>query len=166
MAPQDFHGNQLIDSIESYAAVHQPSGLAGFELELTEQDIVDLDIDMLAKLDKAIEAGVRIAIDDFGTRYSSLSRLTDLPLHRLKIDHSFVSNITHPKGEEVVRLIISLASALNLDITAEGVETIAQRDLLIKFGCLHAQGWLYEKALPLAELLTLPQVLPTHELTE
>lgn len=163
VAPQDFLGDQLTNEVEAYAAYHQPHGLAGFELELTEQDIVDLDVDMIAKLDRLIETGVRVAIDDFGTRYSSLSRLTSLPLHRLKIDCAFVANITDNKGEEVVRLIISLAKALNLDITAEGVETIEQRDRLIELGCVHAQGWLYEKALPLADLLQLPQYLSPHQ---
>ncbi len=163
VAPQDFHDDGLIHEVETYAANHPPQGVSGFELELTEQDIVDLDIDMMAKLDKLIDAGIRVAIDDFGTRYSSLSRLTTLPLHRLKIDCAFVSNITDSRGEEVVRLIISLAKALNLDITAEGVETIAQRDRLIELGCIHAQGWLYQKALPLPELLALPQHLPPRE---
>ena len=163
VAPQDFLGDQLTNEVEAYAAYHQPQGLAGFELELTEQDIVDLDVDMISKLDRLIEAGVRVAIDDFGTRYSSLSRLTSLPLHRLKIDCAFVANIADAKGEEVVRLIISLAKALNLDITAEGVETIEQRDRLIELGCIHAQGWLYEKALPLADLLQLPQYLTPRE---
>lgn len=158
-APHDFQGNQLIETIEAYSAAHQPLGLTGFELELTEQDIVDLDIDILAKLDQVIQTGIHVAIDDFGTKYSSLARLTDLPLHRLKIDQAFVANIMHPKGEEVVRLIISLARALDLDITAEGVETTKQRDLLIKFGCVHAQGWLYEKALSLSDLLQLPLTL-------
>lgn len=162
-APQDFHDNLLVETIEAYAAHLNPIGIAGLELELTEQDIVDLDIDMLAKLDKLIEMGIRVAIDDFGTRYSSLSRLTDLPLHRLKIDHAFVANVASEKGEEVVRLIISLAKALALDLTAEGIETIHQRDLLIEFGCIHAQGWLYQNALPLAELMQLPQILTPQE---
>ncbi|MFW9612169.1 MAG: putative bifunctional diguanylate cyclase/phosphodiesterase [Fluviibacter sp.] len=157
-APNDFHGNQLLDTIESYAA-RQPHGLAGLELELTEQDIVDLDVDMVAQLNRLIDAGIRVAIDDFGTRYSSLSRLTTLPLHRLKIDAAFVANIAHEKGEEIVHLIISLARTLELDITAEGVETFYQRDRLIELGCLHAQGWLYHKALPLAELLQLAPTL-------
>lgn len=165
VAPQDFHGNQLIETMEDYATRQQPEKLTGIELELTEQHIVDLDIDMLAKLDKLINIGIKVAIDDFGTRYSSLSRLTDLPLHRLKIDHAFVTNITQPKGEEVVRLIISLAKALNLDVTAEGVETTKQRDLLIKFGCVHAQGWLYQKALTLDDLLRLPELLIPQEQT-
>jgi diguanylate cyclase (GGDEF)-like protein len=163
VAPEDFRDNQLIETIEAYTSDLQPIGLSGLEIELTEQDIVDLDIDMLAKLDKLIEMGVRVAIDDFGTRYSSLSRLTDLPLHRLKIDHAFVANIATEKGEEVIRLIISLAKALDLDLTAEGVESIHQRDLLIELGCINAQGWLYQKALPLEELLQLPQILTLRE---
>ena len=114
---------------------------------------------MVAQLNRLIDAGIRVAIDDFGTRYSSLSRLTTLPLHRLKIDAAFVANIAHEKGEEIVHLIISLARTLELDITAEGVETFYQRDRLIELGCLHAQGWLYHKALPLAELLQLAPTL-------
>lgn len=157
-APTDFHGNQLLDTIESYAA-RQPHGIAGLELELTEQDIVDLDVDMLTQLNRLIDAGIRVAIDDFGTRYSSLSRLTTLPLHRLKIDAAFVASIGHDKGEEIVHLIISLARALELDLTAEGVETFYQRDRLIELGCLHAQGWLYHKAVPLVELLQLAPTL-------
>lgn len=157
-SPQDFHDNQLLETIEAYAA-QQSDGLANLELELTEQDVVDLDVDMTAKLNQLINVGIRVAIDDFGTRYSSLSRLTALPLHRLKIDLSFVSNITHDKGEQVVRMIISLARSLNLDITAEGVETLQQRDLLIEFGCRHGQGWLYSKALSINSLIQLPRVL-------
>lgn len=162
ISPQDFHDASLIHLIENHAK-SQPYGLRGFELELTEQDIVDLDVDMQFKLDRLIDLGMRVAIDDFGTRYSSLARLTALPLHRLKIDFAFVANITEPKGEEVIRLIISLAKVLDLDITAEGVETLEQRDLLIQFGCNHAQGWLYEKAVPLETLLQQPQTLRPQE---
>ena len=161
-SPADFHGNELIETIEAYASL-QPDRLAGFELELTEQDIVDLDIDMMEKLNRLIKSGIRVAIDDFGTRYSSLSRLTDLPLHRLKIDASFVSNIGNKKGEEIIRLIISLATAMELDLTAEGVESIKQRDHLLELGCLHAQGWLYHKAVSLEEALELPQIIDPVE---
>ena len=157
-SPQDFQREHLIDSILDYAK-SQPHGLANFELELTEQDIAGLDEDIIEKLNILIQAGIHVAIDDFGTKYSSLSRLTTLPLHRLKIDLSFVSNITEAKGEEIVRLIVSLAKTLNLDITAEGVETLRQRDLLVACGCRNAQGWLYKKALPLSELMNLPTVL-------
>ena len=161
-SPADFHSNMLVDTIETYTN-QQNEGQIHFELELTEQDIVDLDVDMVSKLERLINCGVHVAIDDFGTRYSSLSRLTSLPLHRLKIDASFVANITDSKGEEIVRLIISLANALNLDITAEGVETIQQRDLLVLFGCTHAQGWLYHKAVSLNDVLQLPQALQPLE---
>ncbi|MGI9143788.1 MAG: putative bifunctional diguanylate cyclase/phosphodiesterase [Fluviibacter sp.] len=161
-SPADFHGNQLIETIESYAS-RQPDGLAGFELELTEQNIVDLDIDMMEKLNQVIKSGMRVAIDDFGTRYSSLSRLADLPLHRLKIDASFVSNIGNKRGKEIIRLIISLARTMELDLTAEGVESIKQRDLLIELGCSHGQGWLYHKAVSLVEVLELPQIIDPVE---
>ena len=161
-SPADFHDNHLLDVLEAYAG-RQPNGLASIELELTEQDIVDLDIDMVTKLDRLINSGVHVAIDDFGTRYSSLSRLTAFPLHRLKIDGSFVTNITDSKGEAIVRLIISLANALGLDLTAEGVESFEQRNLLIEYGCIHAQGWLYREAIPLTDILHLPPVLEPRE---
>jgi len=158
LSPQDFHGSHLSQLIDD-CATQRPNGLHGFEIELTEEDIVDLDFDMQTKLNQLIDAGIRIAIDDFGTRYSSLARLASLPLHRLKIDFAFVSNINEKKGEEIIRLIIGLAKALNLDITTEGVERIEQRDLLIQLGCVHGQGWLYQKALPLADLLVQPKNL-------
>lgn len=163
-SPADFHGNELVETITRYAE-QQPNGLVSLELELTEQDIVDLDVDMVSKLDQIIQYGIRVAIDDFGTRHSSLSRLTAFPLHRLKIDASFVANINDAKGEEIIRLIISLANALGLDITAEGVETLEQRNLLINYGCTHAQGWLYHKAVPLTDVLQLPQFLTPSEQT-
>ena len=158
LAPQDLHGSHLSRLIDD-CTTQSPDGLHGFEIELTEEDIVDLDFDMQTKLNHLIDAGIRIAIDDFGTRYSSLARLASLPLHRLKIDFAFVSNIKEKKGEEIIRLIIGLAKALNLDITAEGVETMEQRDLLIKFGCIHGQGWLYQKALALEDLIIQPDML-------
>lgn len=162
LSPQDFHGSHLSRLIED-CTVQKPLHLSGFEIELTEEDIADLDSDIQSKLNKLIDAGIRIAIDDFGTRYSSLSRLASLPLHRLKIDFSFVANIHDIKGEEIVRLIIGLAQALNLDITAEGVETVEQRDLLIKLGCIYGQGWLYQKALSLETLLQQSPVFEPQE---
>lgn len=161
-APQDFQGERLIDAVLNYAE-SQPHGLAGLELELTEQDIAGLDDDVVHQLNILIQAGIHVAIDDFGTKYSSLSRLTALPLHCLKIDLSFVANITQDKGEKIVRLIINLAKQLGLSITAEGVETLRQRDLLIACGCYNGQGWLYQKALSLPDVLALPDVLIATE---
>ena len=100
--------------------------------------------------------GLQIAIDDFGTGYSSLSRLAYLPIHKLKIDRSFVAALGNEGNTKVVRAIMALASTLQLIVTAEGVETPFERDALLDVGCQRAQGFLFAKALPLDELLQMP----------
>ena len=122
---------------------------AGLELEITESLIMDnvgLSIDSL----KAIRAmGVTIAIDDFGTGFSSLSYLARFAVDTLKIDRSFVSDMTAGKqGEILVSAIINLAHSLKLNVVAEGVETIEQSDRLRSLGCDELQGFLFSKAVP------------------
>jgi diguanylate cyclase (GGDEF)-like protein/PAS domain S-box-containing protein len=96
--------------------------------------------------------GIQIAFDDFGTGYSSLSYLERFQIDTLKIDRSFVARIDDASSKsEILRMIISLAHALGVDIVAEGVETRAQRDALGHLGCTHLQGFLYSAALPPAE---------------
>jgi EAL domain-containing protein (putative c-di-GMP-specific phosphodiesterase class I) len=98
------------------------------------------------------EAGILIAMDDFGTGFSSLSRLKRLPVATLKIDRSFVDGLgSDPGDSSIVRAITSLGHALNLELCAEGVELTLQRDELIALGCHQAQGYLWSPALPAAE---------------
>lgn len=102
------------------------------------------------------ELGVGIALDDFGTGFSSLGQLSLLPLDRLKIDRSFVSQLGEPgQARAVVRTVLTLANSLGLASTAEGVETEAQREELLALGARHAQGWLFHKAMEADALASL-----------
>ncbi|MGM9513206.1 two-component system response regulator [Roseateles sp. DB2] len=121
------------------------------ELELTESALqtVDSGQRLLGELRRL---GVRLAIDDFGTGFSSLSMLKYFPLDRLKIDRSFVRDLeTDPNDQAITRAIVALARALGLALTAEGVETEAQRQALQALGVEEAQGWLFCKAVPAHE---------------
>ena len=121
------------------------------ELELTESCLVHDAQDAMLRLQALARLGVRLAIDDFGIGYSSLSYLKRFPISRLKIDRSFVGGL--PAGESdvgIVQAIINMGRALRLEIVAEGVETEAQREFLQAAGCHLFQGFLYAPALDAA----------------
>ena len=122
------------------------------ELELTESLIAE-DPDNVAAAIKALRAeGVRFAIDDFGTGYSSLGYLKRFPVDSLKIDQSFVKNVgSEPDDEAISLAVISLAHSLRLKVIAEGVESEAQRDFLLKHGCDEIQGYFFSRPLPASE---------------
>jgi diguanylate cyclase (GGDEF)-like protein len=125
---------------------------ARLKLELTESMVLNDISDSIAKMQELKKLGVSIAIDDFGTAYSSLSYLTQLPLDQLKIDQSFVRNIgVKPSDAIIVKTIINMASNLEMAVIAEGVETEAQREFLRGAGCLAYQGYLFSKPLPLED---------------
>jgi diguanylate cyclase (GGDEF)-like protein/PAS domain S-box-containing protein len=120
------------------------------ELEITEN--IALHREDSAVLQRLHDKGVKLAFDDFGTGYASLSYLTRLPLSRIKIDRSFVGKITRDaQYAAIVRSLIAMAHNLNLGVIAEGVETRQQADFLLNEKCEEAQGFLYAKPLPAAE---------------
>jgi len=120
------------------------------ELEITEK--VALNFESASVLRRIHEKGVKLAFDDFGTGYASLSYLRRFPLARIKIDRSFVCKVTDDAGDAaIVRSLIAMAHNLGLEVIAEGVETDAQAGFLIDEGCEEAQGYLYSKPLPAAE---------------
>jgi EAL domain-containing protein (putative c-di-GMP-specific phosphodiesterase class I) len=130
------------------------NGNPRLDLEITESLMMRNAEANIPKL-KAVRAmGIGIAIDDFGTGYSSLSHLGTLPANVLKIDRSFVANITNnPTDRSIVYTVISLAHSLELRVVAEGVETMEQMALLSKFDCDEIQGYVLSKPLPLEQYL-------------
>ncbi|QIR14517.1 sensor domain-containing phosphodiesterase [Shewanella aestuarii] len=121
-------------------------------LEITETELMG-DIRYATILcQELVELGVGIAIDDFGTGYSSMKYLKQFPITKLKIDRSFIMDIDSSKeSREIVSAIIAMAKALNISLTAEGVETAAQEQFLEACACDHAQGYLYSPAIRVNE---------------
>jgi diguanylate cyclase (GGDEF)-like protein len=126
---------------------------AGVDIEITESMLMqDLELSIL-KLSKLREAGIGVAIDDFGTGYSSLRLLARLPVDTLKIDRSFIQGITEtPQAMTLVTTVIALARAFGMHTVAEGVETAEQLQLLRQCSCDQAQGYLFARPTPAAEV--------------
>jgi len=123
------------------------------ELEITETYLMENTADSLAKLHALRELGFRLAVDDFGTGYSSLAYLKRFPIHTLKIDQSFVRHMhDNTEDREIVRTIIALAHALNLNTVAEGVENVAQLELVRQMGCDEAQGYVIARPMTASQL--------------
>ncbi len=122
-------------------------------LELTESTIMQDSKQGLETLTRLNKLGICLFIDDFGTGYSSLSRLRDLPVHMLKIDKSFIANITeHPRHARLIDAIIAMAHNLDIKVIAEGVETQTQLDYLIQRSCDCIQGHHFSPAISAAAL--------------
>jgi len=142
------------DFVVQVKAVVQRHGInpARLKLELTESMLVKNVEGIIATMNTLKEIGIQFSLDDFGTGYSSLQYLQKLPLDQIKIDQSFVRDMTVNAGDNaIVRTIISMAAGLNLDIIAEGVETEDQRQLLHYLGCNHYQGYLFSKPVPIEQ---------------
>lgn len=148
VSPLQFANPQLPLIITNAIAQAQiaPSRL---ELEITESVFLDDDADNEAMFAALKRIGVRLALDDFGTGYSSLGYLKKAPFDKIKIDQSFVRGATQPgsRNGAIIASITSLAQALGMDVTAEGVETLDELDLVRAHGCTHIQGYIYSKPL-------------------
>lgn len=126
---------------------------AGLELELTESALMEPTPEILGRMQQLRDLGIKLALDDFGTGYSSLSYLKRLPIHRLKLDRSFVKDI--PEDLEDVAIAtatLSLARDLGMDVVAEGVENDVQHQFLRARGCAIMQGYLFSRPLPKEQL--------------
>ncbi|WP_025033091.1 EAL domain-containing protein [Bradyrhizobium sp. DOA9] len=142
LSPAQFRSRELVSTIVGALAA---SGIASdrLELEVTETVIMHDSGTVFAALSQLRELGVRIALDDFGTGYSSLSFLQRFPFDKVKIDRSFVSELSSPMEESrrIARAVVQFATSLGKTSTAEGVETAEQLDILRQEGCVEAQGF-------------------------
>lgn len=133
-----------------------------FELEVTEGVFLGVGAsDVGAALRRLSAAGIRIALDFFGTGYASLSHLKQHPVDVIKIDRSFVSNVaTDPDDRAIVGAMVSLSHNLAIEVVAEGIETASQATLLRNMGCQIGQGFLFDRAVPGVDVPNLPRSHP------
>lgn len=124
------------------------------ELEIVESSVIH-DVDKVAKvIQKCRELGITVSLDDFGSGYSSLPYLRKLNVSKLKIDRSFIQNILTSTGDlSIIEAVITLASAFNCNVIAEGVENEEQGQLLMKLGCEEVQGFYIAKPMPSDDFL-------------
>jgi sensor c-di-GMP phosphodiesterase-like protein len=123
-------------------------------LEITERLLLEPNATTNRVLKKLYASGTQLSIDDFGTGYSALSYLSKFNIDYLKLDKIFVQNLKTDKNNVILcETIIQMAHKLGIKVIAEGIETEAQRKLLLKLGCEYGQGYLFSKAVPLDALL-------------
>lgn len=130
-------------------------------LEVTESIFIEDDGDAHRILIELDDLGIRLSLDDFGTGYSSLRYLCRLPIHIVKIDRSFISDLDRPATKSIVTAITGLAHDLGLDLVAEGIETQYQADQVSALGCQHVQGFLFAKPMPAVAISALLARSPT-----
>ncbi|WP_208983958.1 bifunctional diguanylate cyclase/phosphodiesterase [Roseibium aggregatum] len=152
LSPKQVQANRLYKDIED-AVTAAGLPLDRLVFEVTEGLFLSNDRVTLALLTWLRDKGARVVIDDFGTGYSSFSYLRKLPVDGIKIDRSFTMNMDQDAdAHAVVKSIIAVAQALDLNVTAEGVETVAQRDIMQELQCDYLQGYLYAKPLAASDL--------------
>jgi diguanylate cyclase (GGDEF)-like protein/PAS domain S-box-containing protein len=151
VSAEQFNTPSFADDVLQLMEEHDvlPSRL---KIELTESTLANDVDDIISTMNKLKSKGVLFSLDDFGTGYSSLQYLRKLPLDQLKIDQSFVRDIEeNAQARGIVRTIIGMANGLDLDVIAEGVETVEQQAMLAEFDCHHYQGYLFAKPIPINE---------------
>lgn len=148
VSAKQFHHAHFVDQVHEVLAETgmEPSAL---NLEITESVVLGNTEDTISKMSELKQLGISFSIDDFGTGYSSLGYLKRLPVDELKIDRSFIQDIPHDTSNmAIVEAVMAMASHLNFNVTAEGVETRQQLEFLKKQGCTFFQGFLASKPLP------------------
>ncbi|OPY94961.1 histidine kinase [Bradyrhizobium sacchari] len=152
LSPIQFKEAELFEMI---CAALADSGLSPerLEIEITESVLLERGVENHAFMERLKGIGVELALDDFGTGYSSLSYLTAFPFDKIKIDKSFIRNLTHqPRSSAIISSIVTLARGLDMSVTAEGVETSEEFERLRALGVNFAQGYLFGRPQPVDEI--------------
>ncbi len=148
LSPIQFKEAELFETI---CAALADSGLPPqrLEIEITESVLLERGVENHAFMERLKHIGIELALDDFGTGYSSLSYLTAFPFDKIKIDKSFIRNLTHqPRSSAIISSIVTLARGLDMSVTAEGVETAEEFERLTALGVNFAQGYLFGRPQP------------------
>jgi EAL domain-containing protein (putative c-di-GMP-specific phosphodiesterase class I) len=155
VSPRELRYSYFADRMLERIAGHG-QGLDGLTIEITETVAMREPARTEPMLRQLVEAGAQVAIDDFGSGYSSLTRLRELPVSVLKLDRTFLIDVPERReATAVVTAVIELAAALDMAAVAEGVETEAQRAFLVDRGCPLAQGYLLGRPAPASDLAVL-----------
>lgn len=151
VSARQFHQSDFVEQVRQ-CLLASGANPARLKLELTESVVLDKVDEVISRMEHLDRMGVSFALDDFGTGYSSLSYLKRLPIEQVKIDQSFVRDVTEDTNDAaIVRAILAMSQSLGLQVIAEGVETQDQRDFLFENGCTVYQGYLYGKPMPIEE---------------
>ncbi len=155
MSARQFQDSCFIDNLKRYL-IEFAVPPEYIKIELTETALVNDPQRAVETINALKELGIRISLDDFGTGYSSLSYLHRIPIDQLKVDQSFVRDITINKvSRAITETIISMAWNMGIDVIAEGVETRQEKELLASFGCHHYQGFYFHRPMPAGEFAAL-----------
>jgi diguanylate cyclase (GGDEF)-like protein/PAS domain S-box-containing protein len=153
LSPAQFKSRTLVDSVVS-AVIQSGLGPSRLELEITESVLLHDNEATLAILHELRNFGIRISMDDFGTGYSSLSYLRSFPFDKIKIDRSFINDLSGQDGSSaIIKAVAGLGHGLGIITTAEGVETREQLDLIRAEGCTEVQGYLFSPPVPAERLM-------------
>ncbi|MCF7970807.1 MAG: bacteriohemerythrin [Methylococcaceae bacterium] len=151
VSAKQFLQTDFVETVNATVQRHRINP-ARLKLELTESMLVNNIETVITRMKVLNATGIRFELDDFGTGYSSLQYLKKLPIDQLKIDQSFVRDLaTDSSDKAIVRTIILMAHSLDINVIAEGVETVEQQQFLMAHGCMHFQGYLFSKPIPIDE---------------
>jgi EAL domain-containing protein (putative c-di-GMP-specific phosphodiesterase class I) len=161
IAPRSLLDAEFVDEVaRALAVVAVPA--SALTLEITETSLMSDPNGSVVALQRLRELGVRVAVDDLGTGYSSLAYLQRLPVDEIKIDRSFLAEFAHPQARAVVRAIIDLGHGLGRQVVAEGIEDEATFEALGELGCDTAQGFWLSRPQPFPVLTALLEEWQPH----